>query len=113
MSQPQVVDGKPISRWPRQLLLPVCCLTALGGGLSPLVTPPKALKAPVIHPSQEPLSVQLPITGAPRSKWPDVPGLYPPTPLSDLIASVPRPPGALKTDLAQYLCALIFRISHL
>ena len=43
LCQPQVIDGKSISRWPRQLLLPVRCLTTLGSGLSPLV-PPKPLK---------------------------------------------------------------------
>jgi hypothetical protein len=63
--------------------------------------------------------VQLPITSAPRSKWPDVPGLYPPTPLSDLIASIPRSPGALKTDLAHFCpghplyISLRFNLPHL
>ena len=119
VSQPQVVDGEPISRWPRQLLLPVCCLTTLGSG-SPC-DPPKTLKAPVIHPGRELFLCSFP-SPAHRSKWPDVPGLYPPTPLSDLIASIPRPPRSPQNRLGPALApatrhiyprALIFRISHL
>ena len=84
------------------------CLSAAWPRSAAACLPLKALKVPGYPPqSRTAFCARFSSPAHHRSKWPDVPGLYPPTPLSDLIASIhPAPPRSLQDRLNPTLVRL-------